>query len=282
MGDSPKFVTPSAAPLLLGPVTLHLPVFYPKNPLVWFSLVESQFVTRGVISPVAKFHHVVQALPMDVAESVADILASPTGENPYLTLKDAILSRNTASTQEKVRNVTQNMTLGSQKPSQLLRKMQQELASFSADETLVRELWIQKLPQSVAMVLAPVHSSSLSVVAEVADNAMAYYPQDHYPTPPPATFKPVDMAGAVPPTNVDQMAAILARLDRLELGSTPAPQGPRRSRSQSRGPRRRSPANETKRTLCWYHHKWGAKARNCVAPCQWVGSNLQGNALANE
>ena len=79
-------------------------------------MVESQFAIRGITQPRTKFFHVVANLPADVVDLVFDVVNSPPSEDPYETLKQAVLSRTGATTHEKVLNVTQNMTLGSLKP----------------------------------------------------------------------------------------------------------------------------------------------------------------------
>ena len=261
--------TPSKiSPVILGGVTLTFPPFYYKNPSVWFSSIESQFVIRGITQSRTKYFHVLANLPLDVAELVFDVTSSPPEENPYEALKQAVISRTSTSTQEKVLNVTQKMTLGSLKPSQLLRNMQQELSSFTVDDRLLSALWVQKLPKEVGMVLAPCAGCPLSVAAEVADNAMAYCTQSHTPSGP-------SLAGVQGPsqTTADPLAAIVARLDRIELAASQRGRPSSRSRSRSRRSRSRS-----SRPLCWFHSRWGAKARKCIAPCRWSGPPPQGNA----
>ncbi|VDP20752.1 unnamed protein product [Echinostoma caproni] len=103
------------------------------------------------------------------------------------------------------------MILGSLKPYQLLRNLQQELFPFNFDENLLRELWVQKLPKAVCMVLAPCVGCPLSVAAEVADNTVAFYSQGT-PINSSTLVETADQSSAIG----TRLAATSARRDRVE------------------------------------------------------------------
>ncbi|VDP52074.1 unnamed protein product [Echinostoma caproni] len=155
--------------------------------------------------------------------------------------------------------------------------MQQDLAPFKVDDNLLRELWVLKLPKAVCMVLASCVGCPLSVAAEVADNTMAFYSQG-------TTFTCSALADKAdqPSVLATQLAAISARLGRIKQASSQPCQQFHRRRSRSRGISRRSPSASLRRPLCWYHHKWNAQARQCIAPCQWSGTGKQGKGKGNE
>jgi hypothetical protein len=67
-------------------VSVKPPVFYRSNPNVWFRQMESQFVLAHITDSVTKFHHILGAIPEDVAINL------PTGIVTYENLKAHIFS----------------------------------------------------------------------------------------------------------------------------------------------------------------------------------------------
>lgn len=61
------------------------------------------------------------------------------------------------------------MDLGSQKPSQLLRKMRELASNCQASETTVSNLWLARLPTSVRVVLAAIQDQRLDSLVPIAD-----------------------------------------------------------------------------------------------------------------
>ena len=90
------------------------------------------------------------------------ILLKPPEDQPYDTLKAQLIKRTTASEQCKLQQLINGEELGDRKPTQLLRRMQHlldhKLATADANSFL-RELFLQRLPANVRMVLASTDSS---------------------------------------------------------------------------------------------------------------------------
>ena len=68
----------------VGRVSVKPPVFYRSKPGVWFRQMESQFVVAGITNDVTKFHHILAAIPEDVAINL------PMGIENYRDIKDHI------------------------------------------------------------------------------------------------------------------------------------------------------------------------------------------------
>ncbi|XP_037528438.1 uncharacterized protein LOC125760135 [Rhipicephalus sanguineus] len=128
---------------------LKLPHFWPKNPRVWFSQVEARFQLRRITSQESKYLHVVAALPPDIADAVDDVLASTPSEKAYDELKSIVLKR-----------------------LELLHRMRQLLGQQASEERqqpLLRELFLQRLPQSTRIILAGSDDVTLECLAQLAD-----------------------------------------------------------------------------------------------------------------
>ena len=78
---------------------IKIPLFWPSDPMLWFTQVESQFMLRGITAQVTKFHHVLANLLQDIATEVRDLLINPPEENFYDVLKETLIIRTTLSEQ---------------------------------------------------------------------------------------------------------------------------------------------------------------------------------------
>ncbi|XP_064475642.1 uncharacterized protein LOC135389536 [Ornithodoros turicata] len=140
----------------IGHVAVKIPPFWNANPAVWFSQVECQFRLANITSQATRYFHVAFAVPSDVDCDVADILCAPLSATPYEDLKAAISARTTLSERKRLQQLLSAEDLGNRTPSQLLRHMRTLLGSRATtmDEPLPKELFLQRLPPTVQMLLA--------------------------------------------------------------------------------------------------------------------------------
>ncbi|KAG0419489.1 hypothetical protein HPB47_004068 [Ixodes persulcatus] len=98
------------------------------------------------------------------------------GSHAYDQLKAAILLRKSESTTSRLQRLLTTEELGDQRPSQLLHRMRQLLGEQASDvnNSILRELLLQRLPQGIRMVLAPANDTSLDRLAEMADRVAEY------------------------------------------------------------------------------------------------------------
>ncbi|KAM7281270.1 hypothetical protein ISCGN_006365, partial [Ixodes scapularis] len=152
----------------LAAIRLKLPPFWTKNAKVWFAQVEAQFQLHHITSQATKYLHVVSSLPAEVADELEDIFAALPTSNQYNNLKAAILARKTASERSRVQHLLNMEELGDQRPSQLLRRMRQLLgdATSDADTSLLHELFLQRLPNDMVVVLAAAEDMPLERLAD--------------------------------------------------------------------------------------------------------------------
>ena len=272
---SPSAAVVSLPPASVSAVTVKILPFWPADPQVWFAQVEAQFSTRNITSQRTKFDHVVAALAPEFATEVRDLLLQPPADTPYDVLRAQLIKRTAASEQRCLRQLFTAEELGDRTPSQLLRRLQQLLgdaAGPNPDNTFLRELFLQRLPGHVRMVLASSGDIPLEALATLADKVME------------VASPSVSSVNVAPLTSeVGQLRSEVTQLREMIAALKIAPSNPHRrarSRSQSTStasPRSSSPAppptgNPPSASLCWYHRRFGDAARKCTSPCSWTGN----------
>ena len=254
-------------------VSVKLPPFWPADPAVWFLQVEAQFSLKGIVQQRTRFDHVIAVLAPEVATEVRDLIINPPADNPYDLLKAALIKRTEASEQRRLQQLLTAEELGDRKPSQLLRRMQQLLGDSgpAPDSAFVRQLFLQRLPPSVRMVLASSSSNlSLQQLAEMADRILEV---SQVPTVTPVTDPNVSEMRQLTAT----LTRLVAALDTTLSHSCETSDGRRQSRSPSRSASRSSSRQQSRSSspsgLCWYHRRFGPNARKCRPPCTHSGND---------
>ena len=147
-----------ASPANVAAVHLKLPSFWPSDPQVWFAQVEAQLLPDG---------------------SQHNAPGSTTFFSRLQTLhttlfRQQLIQRTAASKQRRLQQLFNTEELGDRKPTQLLRRMQQLLVDKAAtiDNSFMRELFLQRLPANVRMVLASTPETTLYQLAQLADKVV--------------------------------------------------------------------------------------------------------------
>ena len=266
----------SNAHMLTTTVQLKLPPYWPSDPQLWFAQVEAQFNTRRITSQATRFDYVIASLAPEVAHEVRDLLLKPPTAHQYDTLKDALIQRTTLSEQRRLQQLFSTEELGDRKPSQLLRRMQQLLGDnvISTDSSFMRELFLQRLPSHVRMVLASQSDiTDITKLAQLADKIVE------------VAAPQINSTRAITTSTtpeIQQLRSEIADLKRIvqAMGKTQIRHrsSSRPSRSPHRSTRPVSPApaeNNSTDDLCWYHHRYGEDARKCQSPCSKSPENCQ-------
>lgn len=244
-------------------VAIKPPPFWKTSPKLWFSHLEAQFATGGITTEDTKYYYVVAALDEQMLKLVSDIVEKPPSQDKYKTIRDNLIKSLSESETQQLQNLLQGMELGDQKPSQLLRQMRSS-NGFALLNPVLKNLWLQRLPQQAQIVLAA-SPGNLDELAILADKILE-------------TFRPSTLF-AVSSTNqesrpITELSALENKLDELmkhiNLAGRSDSNNNRRNRSSSRSSNSRNRSNSPKDyKYCWYHFRFGADATQCNSPCQF-------------
>lgn len=246
----------------LAAVALKLPTFWPMDPELWFKQVEAQFTLRNITQDITKYNHIIGSLSAETAAEVRDLLISPPDNDKYKALKDAIISRTTNSEQARLKQLLTAEDLEGRRPSQLLRRMRQLVGSNVAlvSDDLLKQLFLPRLPTHVQVMLTANDTLDLNKMADLADKLMD-------------VIGPQISAIAASGPQSDEVSELRKEINEIKhlLRGRQNDRGDKGNRSRSKTPAQRT-ADQT--GLCWFHAKFGDKAKKCREPCSFN----QGNA----
>ena len=183
------------------------------------------------------------------------------------------MKRTALSEQHKLQQLFTGENLGDRKPSQLLRRMQQLLGDRPGlDNSFLRELFLQRLPPNVRMVLpstpdgTTIDGATIDKLAETSDKIM------EVAAPSVAAMATHPSAGVPPSDLTSEFGHLRSEIQRLEKLMNTFARNHSPSRPNTR-PSRRSPTPPPTRNssdaFYWYNRKFGDQARTCRSPCSW-------------
>lgn len=256
-------------------VYIDLPPYCANEPRAWFIQLDVLFECRGITSQRTKFGNVVRQLPPSMVVDLVDILSPIPAVNPYDTLKAAIIKRTAASDEANLRQLLSGIELGDRTPSQLLRHMQHLIGGKAFEQTLLRQLWLQRMPLNMRQILATQEDSPLPALAETADKIHECYPDIHVAAvqqshPYRSELDDLQTRFDKLELRLDKLTDMLAALRPTSRSSSPTP------RHSSRPARSR-----TRNGICFYHQKFKDSAKHCILPCAYVPQH-QGNLPASQ
>lgn len=259
-------------------ISVRPPPFWRENPALWFKQLESQFYTNGITVSETKFHIAVSALDTAVISQVSDIVMNPPTNGKYELLKTRLQERFADSEEQRFRKLLGNLSLGDKKPSHLWREMRELAGVNNVNDHLLKSLWLQRLPAQSQAILAA-EDGSIERAISLADRVHDIFGAREVNSIMHETPASSSVIPHKPSSNSSEMSEIREQLERLEkriasLSITKQNNHRRsRSRSSTRFSRQMSQSSTKKvNKLCWYHHRFGSDATNCVSPCEFQAS----------
>lgn len=188
----------------------------------------------------------VSVLGSSTASRVVSLLTIPPAENKYATLKARLLKTFQLSDAERASRLFSLQGLGDSKPSELMDRMLDLLGEHRPDFLFV-QLFLWQL--QVRAALANTTTTNCRALAEEADK-LFLAGQHHGMAAAALTLDlPPSHSAAWGPAPLSGDAALTA--------------------AATASSRRRPETN-----LCFYHAKYGAKARRCHSPCSFGGLDI--------
>lgn len=246
-------------------VASRIPEFWTDMPRLWFAQFDAVMDPQKQ-GDSTKYNMVVAKLGREALQQVSDLIYSPPTDNKFMAIKERLLTTFEESSEKQFDKLVGEMELGSQRPSQLLRKMSALANNTQVSDEALRRLWIARLPTEVKTVLSVVQDMKLDDIAKLADKIMENM----------RTGEVAAVTSAVHTPDIsDQLRQVTTELQTLRLEINEI-----RRRDTSRGrawnrPRTRSQSRGVPRTpespnwLCRFHYRWRGRARMCEQPCNW-------------
>lgn len=256
---------PRPTPSLFGKIPLpQLRQFDKTNIEQWFRELSTQLTLCKAITEQDRYVALLGYLDSSNRTLADSWLAEATVEAetaPFTFLREKLLHRYRISEHERLQRMMTARPRSDTLPSEFLVELKQLAGGHHA--TLVREMWIKHLPHPViALLQSPTMKDlPMDALATFADSFQATTKQ----TAPPTT--PTTMA-------VDVNQTLDDRLERLEVLLTSKSFEPKKPPQQKRPQQHTTsitpaapplppvPANG----VCWYHAKFGTRARKCQCP----------------
>lgn len=257
-------------------VSVRIPDFCPTDPEMWFSMVERSFDASGITAEATKFGYLMSALDPRYALEVRDIIVKPPASNPYSTLKTELIRRLSASQEQKTRRLLEHEEIGDRKPSQFLRHLR-SLAGTMVHDSMLRTLWLGRLPHGMQAILATQKDTALEKVAELAD-AIAESSNSRCAIAETSTVSSDGLLAVqfqrLATSLQQELAAVRSEIADIKNKYTFSDERHHqryRQRSRSRG------RVQNSQGFCWYHWKFGTAAKRCVQPCSFISENATGS-----
>jgi len=230
-------------------VSLKLPPFWAENPAIWFIQAETQFVLRNITVDETKYYHIVSALDHATARRLLDLLQNPPAVDKYATLKARLVSTFSLTRQQRAAALFDMPVASDRKPSEILDHML-ELLGGHTPCLLFEHLFRSQLPADISMHITDAHFSNPCTLGQYADSLW----QNRQRTP---------------ISNVEHGAIRSAVVSEMTIpsqgGTAPVVQSHATSVVARSGT-----FSKKKRTLCFFHSKFGVRATKCHQPCDWT------------
>lgn len=210
-------------------VILKLPEFWESSAAAWFAQTEAQFALHGITDDSARYFHVVSALGGSTAARTVGFITSPPAAGKYAAFKAFLLKTFELSRTERARRLLAIHNLGDSKPSDHM-EMMLSLLGTEEPNFLFMELFLRHMPQPVRTALANTTITEPRALAEEADRFFL------------ATQR--------------NSPEVLAPMRSYNPHSRDTLTG-RATDSQASG------------GMCYFHSRFGAKAKKCRAPCNY-------------
>lgn len=240
---------------------MRLPPFWRENPAFWFAQVEAGFALSRITSDDSRFRYVILNLDTTVLPFITDLVTTPPTQNKYDAIKARIISSFDESSESKLRRLLQGVEHGDQKPSHYLQRLR-NLAAGQCADTVIRALFLERLPDTVRGILAANETADLAQLATQADKIIDF-------TKSAAHVNTVAVSYPAPQQEPpSEVAELRRRVDELTRQIQRSRVSDHRARQRSRSRGRDKSSRRSPKAICYYHSTFGTETK-CRQPCGW-------------
>lgn len=225
---------------------LQLPAFWTKNPEVWFIQAEAQFASRGVTSDLTKFNDVVCALDQETAGRLIDFLRDPPENEKYGAIKNLLLGTFGLTRRDRAAKLLHMAGLGDRKPSELMNEMLSLLDGHKPC-MLFEQLFLEKLPESIRLLLS---DADFTNTAEVGKKADALW----------------ESARLCEPSSIHRIQSSTAQHSVTD---------PKFKKFAHPVADKSTAEERKKKGWCFFHYRFEHRAKKCQQPCTYDQGNEQ-------
>lgn len=237
-------------------IALRIPPFWKANVRLWIAQCDNAFTYSGITSDETKFSALVANIDAETLSHVSDIVLNPPDTHKYKKLSERLISEFEDSEHQKIKKLLTDLQLGDERPSHLLRKMK-ELSGNLLNDDFLQNLWMQRMPAHIQTVLSA-SSEKLDQLAVIADKvAEVVQPSAICAT----SGTPLDTTKVTTDTLARQIEELTRQVAELTHNRSRTPRFRNRSKSRSR--------KNSSSDICFYHTRFGDKARKCAQPCSY-------------
>ncbi|XP_044009504.1 uncharacterized protein LOC122853208 [Aphidius gifuensis] len=214
----------------------------------------------GITNDEDKFSQVLVNLESDVLMLVGDLANNPPTMDKFNILKDRILQSFAQTTEARLRRMFRGDESVGKKPTEILAHIK-NLASGECNATVLRTIFLEKLPEQMRVLLAMCEHEDLDKVAEMADKI---YEMSN--TSSCAIASSQEQASVQAIANHESPISEVFKLIKTLSNKVDKLRREYRSRSRSRS-KSRGCSNSPSNNLCFYHRRFGYNARKCLETC---------------
>ena len=237
----------------------ELPAFDKKNVDIWIRRVENAFIRANVTLPRDKFAYIESKFSVSEDPKINLFLYGDTSADNWDAFIAYLKKCYGKSIRDRAAAVLDHVPRNGRRPSQHVAYMKEQAANITLDE-LLKEKMLRELPADIRLtVTTAVKNLTLEEAVDVADD---FFEKDGRPIHrSSASVNAVQPSASCEDTGDTDVNAI-------RNGARPKQRNDARSRSKSR-PRTNGAGYVHKNPdLCYYHDRYGDKARNCQPGCK--------------
>ncbi len=256
-------------------INIPYPPFWDEMPEIWFAQMENIFKIKKIKSDEQQYLHTVASLPVVIIASISDVIQKLPEEHKYDALKTTIIKRKTLSENQRLEKLLESTHMGDRSPSQFWRDLKSIAGeSLLTNDSLVKNLWFKRLPEKIQPIVISRSKDDMAELIELADSIW----QISYGSG--TAISEIKTENSALSKLESEISELRAQIKKFHTYNGTYKRNRSRSRTKNHGNPNNGNRNYSNNKTCFYHNKFGAKAKKCKGgkcPFFVPEANAQGN-----